>query len=302
MTTRFVRKKLSLGLGRPKIHHVNDQGETPLFKHVRAGNLNMVAKLVQSGAIIYHRNFNGQTIVHLACIRGHAHILAYLISIECRLNDCDVSGSTPLQAALVPMERECGVLQITVCRQKGLKQIVHCLIEAGADLDIMDKAGQTALQTAISYNGALLGSYDIPRVLVVQGADVNVGDSTRGLHSPFFLSCVPVHHPEPFYFSATFVTLLVAAGADLKSESWLKENSTKLLVHLKPDFLSALREAATLPPTLQNICRLSLRKILRYKLHNQINRLPLANRLKDFLKMEEFIINDIHPSLCDQNK
>ena len=293
MTSKKI-KKLSLGKSRGEI--VDDQGETPLFKAVRSNNMKTVVKLVNSGADVNHCNLNAQTVLHLAATRRFVDMVRYLTSVGCNVDECDVSGSTPLIASLVhPSIVLDGAdsTSVTPAMLHSQADIVQCLVTAGTDLNMLDEAGESALHAAIRINGAFLGSYDIPRMLVVNGANVNAGHHHTSVYSPFFLACVPARYPGPFHFSIGFVSLLVACGANLHSESWLHEESTQLLEYIPNHFLTFLQFSSKNPQTLQTLCRICIRHLIGTAPVQKVESLPVASRLKDFLQFKEFNINEI---------
>ena len=61
------------------------------------GQIHVVTPMVSCGyRSIDAKNEDGQTAVHLACIRGHNDVLKILIEAEANVNAKDSYGETPL--------------------------------------------------------------------------------------------------------------------------------------------------------------------------------------------------------------
>lgn len=298
--TRYTRFKRSLR--RKPSNLINEHGETMLFEAVRKGDLVAVQNLMNSGCDVNHRNFNSQTVIHIAVTRRHVNILQYLIHTGGgHLDKCDAFGSTPLIATIngiVPWDTDTtgDIPEHILVEQKST---VLCLIHGNANLNIMDNSGKTALGTAIAFNGGYLGRYDLAKLLVQHGSEVNlkkVRGSTKPVLSPFFQACVPIYSMHSFHFSPNFLQLMLAAGVNLSNEIWLHEQATQLLYYMKPDLLQDLRTFSHNTRSLQDICRLTLRRHLLVggNLWHKIDCLPTATKLKDFLKLKEHSIDDTY--------
>ncbi|KAJ7308280.1 hypothetical protein JRQ81_008809 [Phrynocephalus forsythii] len=84
-----------------------------------------------------------RTPLHLACANGHLDVVAFLIDSKCQLDLCDSDMRTPLMKAVQ-------------CRQEPCA--IH-LLKYGADPNIADARGDTALHLAASTASCSLGQH-----------------------------------------------------------------------------------------------------------------------------------------------
>ena len=112
----------------------NKYGETPLMIASIEGNLPLVKTLVQTKkAQIDHV---GWTPLHYACSRGHLEIAEYLIANGAIVDSMSPGNTTPLMMAV----------------QSGNEQLIKLLLDKGADLQIRNTNGLTAIDIAVIYD------------------------------------------------------------------------------------------------------------------------------------------------------
>ena len=159
------------------IEQENSYGETPLFVAVRRGDPEIVRLLFRASANPGHRADKNMTALHYALIapakgcplENMLEIVNLLLLNDMSLaNARNRDGTTPLHiAALLYSDRE-------IRRQiqgdlKDIPRLLEVLFSAGADPNIKDKGGNTAL------HDATLGEDEEVALLLIQsGADVNV--------------------------------------------------------------------------------------------------------------------------------
>jgi uncharacterized protein len=129
---------IDLLLGNPKIDVdlSNKSGETPLMIASIEGNLPLVKTLVlQNKALIDHISW---TPLHYACAKGHLEVAQFLIANGAIVDSMSLGNTTPLMMAV----------------QSGNEQLVKLLLDKGADLQIRNAQGLTAIDIADIYDKA----------------------------------------------------------------------------------------------------------------------------------------------------
>ena len=171
----------------------DSQKETPLFKAVRAGNLEAVNILLDNGADINadaqkEGGFTGQTLLHHAALYGTAEIVRTLLEKGVDINATLDDDWTPLHLAAgnindpnvlsVFLEKDemkakinapdvYGETPLHWAARYGTPGMVQALIEAGADVDAQS-CGWTPLHSAV-----LHGTPEVVKALLRAGANVD---------------------------------------------------------------------------------------------------------------------------------
>lgn len=137
-------------------------GETALNWAAHLGHTAVVKDLLAAGADREMvGDFHRATPLLLAAYGGHRGIVA-LLAVLADVNARDPRGATALMLALEPHS--------TVQKlSRRVLSIVETLIQAGADLDLQDQKGNTALLWA-----SQVGNSDAVRLLYNAGADVRI--------------------------------------------------------------------------------------------------------------------------------
>ena len=156
---------------------------TPLMIASKKGLLNVVTFLIVHGAKVDQQDKNGKTALHHAV---HSRdVLSCLIKNGADVNACTNDNCTPLMRA----------------SKKGLVNVVTLLIEHGANVELQDENGKTALHHAVH-------SCDVLSCLIRNGADVNACKS---------MNCTPLMiASSKGYMNA--VTLLLECGANMDQQ------------------------------------------------------------------------------------
>jgi ankyrin repeat protein len=115
------------GRGRKK----SDQGNTPLYKAVKSGNVGDVKRLLKGGANPNICNAHHLTPLHQAAYWGETEIVELLLKHGAKADADNGKGWTALHSAAVS-----GGL-------KSRKEIIGMLLKKGADLNKADKHGWT---------------------------------------------------------------------------------------------------------------------------------------------------------------
>jgi cytohesin len=119
-----------------------------LFKAVKDGDFEDVAKCLEEGASLNARNLNGWTPLDVAASNGDKEMAELLIA-----KGADVNGGVALHVAA----------------RHGYKHVAEFLIAKGADINAKSKDGDTPI-----YLAAWKGHKDVVELLIAHGADVNI--------------------------------------------------------------------------------------------------------------------------------
>ena len=131
------------------LHTKNEMEQSPLHYACASGALDVVKMLVEAGAGVRDTNDKGWTCLHVAARFGRIETVRYLAGLpEDDLNFEDSDNHTALHLA--------------VCEK--LTDVVQVLIDAGADIDTVNKDGWAPLESACEY-----GPLDVVKMLVEAG-------------------------------------------------------------------------------------------------------------------------------------
>jgi len=111
----------------------NKQGETPLMMASINGDLPLVRTLVlKNKAQLDHISW---TPLHYACAKGHLDVAQFLIANGAKIDSLSLGGTTPLMMAV----------------QSGNELLVKLLLDKGANLQLRNTEGITAIDIADIY-------------------------------------------------------------------------------------------------------------------------------------------------------
>jgi len=207
---------------------VDLSGRTPLHLAAKGGRVNVVKALINAGCNIDLRSRHGTTALYEAASAGHLDVVKELISHRANLDCCTVKGSTPLLEAISNKNTEiaktfidsgCNVnladrtheapIHILIRQISSLfspspecerLHLVHCLVEAGADVNKKDCEGSTAL-----YLAAAGGDLDLCRYLLSHGGSISEATSKGNT----------ILHAAVFSGNTDIVKLCLSAGSDV---------------------------------------------------------------------------------------
>ncbi|KAD3337435.1 hypothetical protein E3N88_32955 [Mikania micrantha] len=138
----------------------NDHGHTRLFdalrladrlcQAARKGEIRVVNRALERGAVINGQDQHGWTALHRASFKGHTDMVRLLIEKGVNIDSRDGDGYTALHCAV----------------ESGNADVLELLVKKGADLKVRTNKGVTAMQIAESLNYA-----GITRILINGGAN-----------------------------------------------------------------------------------------------------------------------------------
>jgi len=161
-----------------------------LWRAAKKGDVGAIRGLVAAGADPnakkHSLNVEGDTPLHFAAEFGKIAAIRELVKLGARPNAKDDGGGTPLIRAVFERHRE---------------TVLDTLIECGADVNIQERSGETALCMAASW-----GDIRLCRYLLSAGADPNVRRREK--------QACPLAHAA-WSNNLALVKLLLEAGASL---------------------------------------------------------------------------------------
>ena len=159
-----------------------------LVEAVKENHMITVKALLAAGADVNTRDKFGETLLHMAAVRGYKEMSSMLITKGAEVNSRDERGLTPLHAAA----------------WGGYQEILTLLINKGADINVRSADGMTPLHMA-----ALSGHPKIIDHLILKGAEINARNED---------GMTPLH-AAAFEGHLAAVESLVANGADADAEN-----------------------------------------------------------------------------------
>lgn len=137
---------------------------TALVEAVLAGHSHIMQYLVDKGADVAYRDQYGNTLIMLAASRAHLVEVMYLLERGLKINTRNKNGDTALHLSIgdfakrlytqeylissglsVDAQNEAGITALMEAAYRGYPKSVGLLLRMGADIDRVDKEGNTAL-------------------------------------------------------------------------------------------------------------------------------------------------------------
>jgi len=133
-----------LSKGAPVDEKNGPDGVAALFRACYVGSLDIVKVLVDAGADVNHKDNIGFTCFYAAVQEKHKPIIEYLLSKGVRVNETNgQNNDTPLHKACV----------------SGSLEVVKILVNAGADINAVNKQGKSSLDFAVENNHQSIVDY-----------------------------------------------------------------------------------------------------------------------------------------------
>lgn len=186
------------GKNRANVNATDIRGETPLFYASEKSQLDVVKFLLEKGANVNATNNIGETPLFTTCYCSYnLEILECLIEHDAKVDVIDDNGHTPLIAACQRFCSKISEMTVEVLLKtysenidhkdkRGKTALVHAstvegndeinivetLLKYGADMDIQDEYGETALMKSIECNNII-----IVETLLKYGANMELKDN-----------------------------------------------------------------------------------------------------------------------------
>ena len=124
-----------------------------LTSFFRYANLPMVKLIIEFGAHVDRRKCKSRIHHHIACWNGRNQIYGLLLDHGANVNALDLHGCTPLHLT-------CSFLQ----RNKDSRlECIKLLLKYGADVNIRNEVGETALERASNWMTDIIPDYSKTR-------------------------------------------------------------------------------------------------------------------------------------------
>jgi hypothetical protein len=142
------------------IEAVDDDGRSPLLLATRHNAIEAARALVDAGADVNAMDANHDSPFLCAATEGHLDILRMTLNSGADLDSVDANGGIALNPAA----------------HNGHVATVHELLKTKINLNHVNNAGWTALLEAIIEGDGGTANIEIVRLLIEAGADVNIVD------------------------------------------------------------------------------------------------------------------------------
>ena len=197
-------------------------GETALHTCARTGKPDAAKLLIASGASIDPpESWRGQTPLMWAAAEGHAEMAKLLIEAGADVNARSAVVTWERQRTEEPRDKWLppgGLTPLLLAAREGRVEAANVLVDAGADINVVDPDQHTALIIAL-----INGHFDVAGLLIDRGADVNMTDKVG---RTALMAAVDAHtmpssnRPAPretddTLTSLEIVTKLLAKGANV---------------------------------------------------------------------------------------
>lgn len=274
-------KKLSKFLEEPDnldlIQNYHDAGNdlnalykltTPLCAASRGGRFEVVQYLISFGADPNMPDANLATPLYIAASHGHDDIVELLLD----------RGADPD----IPNTYGCSALVSAVTN--GMDRSTQMLIDCGASVNVQRPNTFGVDVSILSYVLFAKGDWVLAKQLLQAGTLPHV------FMPP--LDFILLEDPQ---MPASFIQTLLDAGFDLYCKGWVKRMTRTLneMTDRQGQLLQLLTHRRKHPPSLQHVCRITIRVTIARRLaprmhfRDKINSLPLPKRVKQFLALED---------------
>ena len=200
-------------------------GETALMTCAHTGNVDAANVLIEAGASIDAiESWHGETALMWAAAERHPEMIDALIKAGADVNARSTVVQWERQRTLEPRDKWLppgGLTPLHFAAREGCVACVKTLLDHGANIDVIDPQGYSALVMAI-----INGHYDVAGLLIDRGIDLTLADDTgqTALYAAVDIHTMPAsNRPSPKEIdnqltSFDIVKKLVEHGAPLNAQ------------------------------------------------------------------------------------
>uniref|UniRef100_UPI0037E96BB2 ankyrin repeat and SOCS box protein 13a.1 n=1 Tax=Semicossyphus pulcher TaxID=241346 RepID=UPI0037E96BB2 len=258
---------------------------TALHEAASHGRALQLKQLIESGAAVNMVTVDNITPLHEACIQAHPNCARLLLEAGAQVDVRTIHGSTPLCNACASGSLECAKLLLEygakvnpsltaltasplheACIQ-GNAEVVKLMISSGAQLEAYDVHFGPPLHIACAK-----GRVDCVKELLKAGAKVNsVKFHETALHHAARVNMVDM------------IELLVEFGANVYASDNLSRKPVDYTTPASPAH-TCLMSYENYPLSLQQLCRINVRKFLGTGASEVIGQLDVSHRIQSYLQ------------------
>ncbi|CAI5637554.1 ankyrin repeat and SOCS box protein 13a.1 isoform X3 [Oreochromis niloticus] len=254
---------------------------TALHEAASHGRALQLKQLIENGASVNMVTVDNITPLHEACIQAHPNCARLLLEAGAQVDVRTIHGSTPLCNACAAGSLECAKLlldygakvnpSLTALTASPLHeaciQVVRLLIASGAKLEAFDVHFGPPLHIACAK-----GHLNCVKELLTAGANVNaVKFHEIALHHAARVSMVEM------------IELLVEFGANVYASDNLGRKPIDYTTPASPSY-TCLRFYESNPLSLQQLCRIAVRRMLGTRASEVLSQLNISHRINSYLQ------------------
>ncbi|KAL8585022.1 hypothetical protein ACOMHN_043658 [Nucella lapillus] len=255
---------------------------TPLHEAIHQHYNQAATLLIDAGCDLTAQNKEHQSALCLACHKGNEVIVTHLLAVLPRPLTFTTLSAIPAHAAA----------------KEGHAHTLQLLAEGGSNINQLNLDGLTPLQVAVNED-----NFAAARRLLQLGCDLDAHTKVTTLQKCCITYTDPHPHLalEPLFLALThrnfdLIRLLFQCYAVVpfrvtRMLRAILRTSQELTVHynadMKRDLAAIFHTHTGEPRSLQDTCRCAIRSSLGFPLTLKVKRLPLADKLQDYISMRE---------------
>ncbi|XP_063357078.1 ankyrin repeat and SOCS box protein 13a.1 isoform X1 [Pelmatolapia mariae] len=258
---------------------------TALHEAASHGRTLQLKQLIENGASVNMVTVDNITPLHEACIQAHPHCARLLLEAGAQVDVRTIHGSTPLCNACAAGSLECAKL----------------LLDYGAKVN----PSLTALTASPLHEACIQGNPQVVRLLIASGAKLEAFDVHFG--PPLHIACAKEHlncvkelltaganvnsvkfHEIALHHAARvgmveMIELLVEFGANVYASDSLGRKPIDYTTPASPSY-TCLRFYESNPLSLQQLCRIAVRRMLGTRASEVLSQLNISHRINSYLQ------------------